>query len=167
MVVVILGGKGADGIACASQFQSDRISQNVKRRVERRSSIPGSGSGRERKAPLTIRRQISFQADIQLREFNDGTGHRDSLVWWASAVVWSRHRGLHIEKGVTEPAFIVRALGTLLPTSTRPGTPAQRLCIPVGESSVGNFAVVTTRYIGFSQEQNKIGSQAVGKRRLS
>ena len=106
-----MDGKGALASARASQFQSDsdRISQNAKRRAKEQHS--GSRSGRERKAPLTIRRQISFQADIQLREFNDGTGHRDSLVWWASAVVWSRHRGLRIEKGVTEPAFIVRALG--------------------------------------------------------
>ena len=43
--------------------------------VERRSSIPGSWSGRERKAPLTIRRQISFQAD---NEAKSGTTHRGS-----------------------------------------------------------------------------------------
>ena len=171
MVVVILGGKGADGIACASQFQSDRISQNTKRRVERRSSIPGSRSGRERKAPLTIRRQISFQAD---NEAKSGTTHRGSHrnLSGQLSTKWRRNRGLHsgnfvnnlsgVEFRCLVCSKIKHVIGVSLLWFER------RLCErwrQVGENFAGSFVSwFERRASGFGGD--KIGSQAVGKRRL-
>ena len=129
--------------------------------VERRSSIPGSRSGRERKAPLTIRRQISFQAD---NEAKSGTTHRGSHRGLSGqlSTKWRRNRGLHIGNFVNNLSgveFWCLVIGVSLSWFER------RLCErwrQVGENFAGSFVSwFKRRASGFGGD--KIGSQAVGK----
>ena len=135
--------------------------------VERRSSIPGSRSGRERKAPLTIRRQISFQAD---NEAKSGTTHRESHrnLSGQLSTKWRRNRGLHIGNFVNlsgvEFCCVATWKGGLI-IGVSLSWFERRLCgrwRQVGENFAGSFVSwFKRRASGFGGD--KIGSQAVGK----